>query len=215
MRISDLSRQTGLPVATIKFYLRERLLPAGRPTSRNQAQYGDGHRRRLRFIRALTNILDFDLSSVRELLTAIDNERLSMRELYEIVNRVRFHDNAAEDQDVITDQASSDVDAFLKQLGWHVQPDAASRRRLVQILTALHSLGCESGMDFFLPYAEAAERLGLRELELLPLEGSTDRAAAVARAVLLDAALSAMRRMAQEHLVAMRFDDAAVDHGPA
>ena len=29
MRISDLSAQTGIPVATIKFYLRENLLQAG------------------------------------------------------------------------------------------------------------------------------------------------------------------------------------------
>lgn len=215
MRISDLSRQTGLSVATIKFYLRERLLPAGRPTNRNQAQYGDGHQRRLRFIRALTNVLKFDLSSVRELLSAIDNERLSLRELYDIVNRVRFRDDAIVDEDVNIDQASVDVDDLVSQLRWHVRPDAASRRRLAQVLTALKSLGCESGIDVFLPYAEAAERLGQRELELLPFDGTTDRAAAVARAVLVDAALAAMRRMAQEHLVALHFDEVVVDHQPS
>ena len=48
MRISDLSRQSGVPVATIKFYLREQLLPPGEPTGRNQAVYLDRHLRRSR-----------------------------------------------------------------------------------------------------------------------------------------------------------------------
>src|SRR6266540_3706180 len=38
MRISDLGRKSGVPIATIKFYLRERLLPQGKPTGRNQAE---------------------------------------------------------------------------------------------------------------------------------------------------------------------------------
>src|SRR5256886_17599843 len=46
VRISDLSRQTGVPTATIKFYLREHLLPPGAMTARNQADYGSEHLRR-------------------------------------------------------------------------------------------------------------------------------------------------------------------------
>src|SRR2546430_15817976 len=49
VRISDLSRQTGVPTATIKFYLREHLLPPGAMTARNQADYGSGHLRRVWF----------------------------------------------------------------------------------------------------------------------------------------------------------------------
>src|SRR2546430_9317670 len=47
VRISDLSRQTGVPTATIKFYLREHLLPPGAMTARNQADYGSEHLRRV------------------------------------------------------------------------------------------------------------------------------------------------------------------------
>ena len=53
MRISELSRTSDVPVATIKYYLRERLLPEGRRTSATQAQYDDSHLARLRLIRAL------------------------------------------------------------------------------------------------------------------------------------------------------------------
>src|SRR2546429_1914232 len=52
VRISDLSRQTGVPTATIKFYLREHLLPPGAMTARNQADYGSEHLRRVRVLPA-------------------------------------------------------------------------------------------------------------------------------------------------------------------
>ncbi|RAC11977.1 MerR family transcriptional regulator, partial [Burkholderia multivorans] len=53
MRISELSRRSDVPVATIKYYLREGLLPAGERTSATQAVYTDAHVNRLALIRAL------------------------------------------------------------------------------------------------------------------------------------------------------------------
>jgi hypothetical protein len=63
-------------------------------------------------------------------------------------------------------------------------------------------------MDFFAAYSEAAEQLIVKELDLLSTE-RPDRAAAVARSVLLEVALTAMRRMALEHHVALRFGEPA------
>src|SRR6059058_1127651 len=90
MRISDLSRKSGVPVATIKFYLRQKLLPPGTPTGRNQAVYDDRHLRQLLLIRAFTNIAQLDLSSVRELLDAISDEQLSLPGLYQVTERALF-----------------------------------------------------------------------------------------------------------------------------
>ncbi|GMA88788.1 hypothetical protein GCM10025868_40380 [Angustibacter aerolatus] len=45
-----------MPVATVKYYLREGLLPPGTPTSRTQAQYDEEHVRRLRLVRALLDV---------------------------------------------------------------------------------------------------------------------------------------------------------------
>ena len=38
MRISELSSVTGVPVPTIKYYIREGLLPRGERTAANQAR---------------------------------------------------------------------------------------------------------------------------------------------------------------------------------
>ena len=56
MRIGELSKAAGVPVPTIKYYLREGLLAPGELTSPNQASYGEAHIRRLRLIRALVDL---------------------------------------------------------------------------------------------------------------------------------------------------------------
>jgi DNA-binding transcriptional MerR regulator len=213
VRISDLSRQTGIPVATIKFYLREHLIPPGEPTGRNQAAYGEQHLRRLLLIRAFTTIGKLDLTSVRELLTAIEDPAMPLAQLYDVVNRVLVppEDPAPGELQGMTD-SRNDVDGFLADRGWKVESEAPSREHLAMVLTALRRLGCDCGMDYFAPYAEAAEQLAGIELDLL-VPDNPDRAAAVARSLMLDIAFGAMRRMAQENLVALRWGRAAT--GPA
>ena len=206
MRISDLSRQTGVPVATIKFYLREHLLPPGIPTGRNQAIYSKDHLRRLQLIRAFTNIARLDLASVRSLLSTIKDEQLDMRKLYELVNRTLFPEEPALGDIAGLERTRADVDKFIDKLGWQSQPDTPGRVTLARGIAALQGLGCDCGTDFLIPYAEAAERLAAHELDLLPPDGAeADRAAAVARSVLLEVALTSLRRMAQQHHVTLRF----------
>jgi DNA-binding transcriptional MerR regulator len=212
LRISELSRQTGVPVGTIKFYLREHLLPPGTPTGRNQAEYTDVHVRRLRLIRTLTVIGGLDLASVRELLINVDDERVSMPGLFEVVDRALFRDDLATGGGVDGGQARSEVDGLIDRIGWRVEAHAPSRRRLAQVLVALQRLDATCGVDVFAPYAAAADQLAMRELELLSpaaepaaLATRADRAAAIARTVLLEAALVALRRMAEQHHLADRF----------
>jgi DNA-binding transcriptional MerR regulator len=68
MRISELSRASGVSIPTIKFYLRENLLPQGTATARTQADYPEAHLRRLRLIQALTGIGGLKLRDVRDVL---------------------------------------------------------------------------------------------------------------------------------------------------
>lgn len=205
MRISDLSRHTGVPVPTIKFYLRERLLPPGEPTGRNQAVYGEAHLRRLRLIRAFTTIGQLDLTSVRTLLAAIENEMLPLPGLFDVVNRTQLpQEDPRPDEAAALRSAREDVEELIDKHGWQVDPESPVSIHLAQVLVALRRLGCDCGMDFFAAYSDAAEQLIVRELDLLSTE-HPDRAAAVARSVLLEVALTAMRRIALEHHVTQRF----------
>jgi DNA-binding transcriptional MerR regulator len=71
MRISELSRHSGVPTTTIKFYIREGLLPAGTRSHRNQATYDEDHLRRLDLIRPLREVAGLSLATVRNVLEQV------------------------------------------------------------------------------------------------------------------------------------------------
>lgn len=63
-----LSAESGVPVGTIKFYLREQLLPPGERTSPNQARYTEAHVRRLKLVRALIETGGCSVAEVRRVV---------------------------------------------------------------------------------------------------------------------------------------------------
>ncbi|MGH1562450.1 MerR family transcriptional regulator [Mumia sp. DW29H23] len=73
MRISELAQASGVAVATIKYYLREGLLPAGRATSATQAAYDDSHLQRLRLVRSLVEVGGLPLAKVRAVLDVLED----------------------------------------------------------------------------------------------------------------------------------------------
>jgi len=75
MRMAELSAETGVPVATIKYYLREGLLPSGRRIGPNQAHYSREHLKRLRLVRALREIGGLSLAQVADVLAVLDGGR--------------------------------------------------------------------------------------------------------------------------------------------
>ena len=80
MWMSELSSRSGLPVPTIKYYLREELLHPGEAVGATRARYDDSHVRRLRLVRALTEVAGMRLEDVRRVLVAIDDPSLSFHE---------------------------------------------------------------------------------------------------------------------------------------
>ncbi|MFG1780396.1 MerR family transcriptional regulator [Micromonospora sp. NPDC049051] len=204
MRISELSRQSGVSVPTIKFYLREGLLPAGLPTGRNQADYSDRHLRRIRLIRTLTGIGGLDLSSVREILAAIDDEDVTMRDAYKVLDRTLYLDGSTTLGRAAVDCARTEVADLADALGWSNEATPAGEV-LAHVLAGLRSLGCAAEATFFVPYARAAEQLVMTEFDLAADEGETEKGPALVRSVLFGVALSALRRMAHERHVALRF----------
>ncbi len=212
MRVSELSRASGISVPTIKYYLREGLLPTGVPTARNQADYGEPHLHRLRLIRVLVDVGGLDLASVKAVLDAIADERLSAHELLGVAHHALGPppDTAPVDDDV--QQAREEVDAFLRGMGWRVSAEAPSRRKLADALVALRRLGRDVDTSVFDPYAQLADQLAARELASAPADEQATRAelveGAVVGTVVYEAALVALRKLAQEHHSARRFGPA-------
>jgi DNA-binding transcriptional MerR regulator len=212
LRISELSAASGVPIPTIKFYLRERLLPPGRPVAANQADYGEDHLRRLRLIRALAEVGGLPLATVRKALEAVDDQRLPMHEALGIAHRALAPDpGTTHDPGVL--EAREEVDRFLGELGWQVSRDAPGRHELAVALATLRRLGWpEASVRSFERYAEVADRLAVAEVRTTT-PGGASRVETMERVVIgtvvFEAVLSALRRLAHEHHSAARFRSSA------
>jgi DNA-binding transcriptional MerR regulator len=75
MKISELSERSGVPVPTIKFYIREGLLPPGESTAKNQAVYGEAHLERLDLVRALKEEAGMSVATIARVLASADGAR--------------------------------------------------------------------------------------------------------------------------------------------
>ena len=208
MRISELRKASGVPIPTIKFYLREGLLPQGRLVAANQAEYDQDHVRRLRLIRALVEVGGLPLATVREVLEAVDDPELPIHEALGTAHRALGPDLGQEDDPEVGD-ARAEVDRFLQGLGWEVSPDSPGRHELAVALDTLRRLGWPNAdARLFTRYARAADRLASAEVQKATPAGAT-RAETMERAVIgtvvFEAVLSALRRLAQERYSAARF----------
>ena len=113
-----------------------------------------------------------DLSSVRTLLAAIDDDRLSLAQLFGVLHDVLRHDDPPDEPSAARERAGLDVDDLIGRLGWEFDRITPGHRYLIRVLATMRCLGCDSGMDVFVPYAEAADRLARCELEILAQEGA-------------------------------------------
>lgn len=200
MRISQLSGESGVPVATIKFYLREHLLHDGLLTSATQARYDETHLARLRLIKALMGPGGLTVAATRRVLQAIESPPVST------------HDLLGAAHEAVTDVVETPVDltrahALMERWGWSIEEkDCHTHETLARSLEALDAA------DFPLPdealdaYAQAMAAVAEGEVESVP----TDSAAAAVRyvvlgTVLVEPLLLTLRRMAQQQASGRRF----------
>jgi DNA-binding transcriptional MerR regulator len=205
VRISELSRASGISIPTIKYYLREGLLPPGSPTAPNQATYSERHLRRLRLIGMLSDIGGMSLRAARAVLDAIDDERVGMHELLGVAHHALGPSPDAHDPAPDVLEARAEVDRFLADLGWHVGRGAPARWSLARALVTLRRLGRDADAKVFAPYARAVDRLAAKEVAtVVPTSRAEAVEGVVVGTVVFETALVALRRLAQEHHSAQR-----------
>lgn len=83
IRISELAERADVPVATVRHYLREGLLPEPVKTSRNMAYYPPEFVERIRLIKQLQEDRFMPLRVIRELLDSANGDVERLRELAE------------------------------------------------------------------------------------------------------------------------------------
>lgn len=214
MRISELSRRSGVPLPTIKFYLREGLLQGGARTAPNQATYDEDHLIRLRLIQIFTDIGGANLGAVRTILQAINDPHLPLHDLCSVVHRTLYTKqpvaSGGSEQREVRD-ARERVDKYVDSLEWHIAADSPGREVLAGVMAALWRFGWECDVTILDPYAAAADQLAKEEIDYIPNDVTRAEAAAtvVIGTMLFETALIAMRRLAQEHYSFQRFGTGA------
>ena len=192
MRISELSRQAAVPVATVKYYLREGLLHAGELTSATQARYDDSHVARLRLVRSLLGPGGLSVARAREVLRAIDDPPESPYELLGVAATAVRHP--------VEVHPHPEVHALVERWGWPVEEDACPEHQvLADALDGLRAAGFESPPGLLDRYAAAMDEVAEVELAHVP----DDSLAAAVRYVVLGVVLNepvllAMRRLAEQ-----------------
>jgi DNA-binding transcriptional MerR regulator len=207
VKVSELSRTSGVSVPTIKYYLREGLLPPGEATSApNQADYGDGHARRLRLIQVLTQLGGLTVARTRDVLAAIENERLPVAQLLSVVQRAMAPEPADPSAPGVA-EARAEVVSYLRRRRWGLPDDLPGVEVLARALAALRDLGRDVDVEVLRPYADLADVLAKREVATIPADAARAEAveAMVVGTVVFEAVFDALRRLAHARHAARRF----------
>lgn len=207
MKVSELSQRSGFPVATLKYYLREGLLPPGERLASNQASYDEGHLRRLRLIRVLQEVGGLSLTAIREVTRKLDDPAAQTLEVLPVAldaQASRTTEQLAAEAGSEWQATAREIDTFLEQVGWATRPDSTARKRLVDALLALREQEPDLPVTAFFPYVRAAGEMAQNEVAHLmgALEAGPAEAveAVIMGTVLWEPVFASLRRIAHESL---------------
>ncbi|WP_433574674.1 MerR family transcriptional regulator [Nocardia brasiliensis] len=214
--MAELSRVSGIPTATIKYYQRAGLMHSGEIVKPNQALYDDSHLRRLALIRALIDVGGLSISQTQQVLAAIDNPDLPVRSVLSVFQRsmsrvvpIDEYDSvdALPDGPYVQDElarlaeARQVVDALVERWGWHVAPENPMRGSVAGVIAPFAHLlpAAFENKELLDAYAQAATIVARADLGEVAKGGDRESMLEIATigTVLGDALLGALRRLAQ------------------
>jgi DNA-binding transcriptional MerR regulator len=180
LKISELAERSGVPVATIRHYLREGLLPEPVKTSRNMAYYPPEFVDRIRLIKQLQEERFMPLRVIRELLERGDAEPERLQAMLDLEDRILERALAGERERVPSDEVRDRYDIprevldRLAELGI-LSPNGVgyspSDVRIIEAITRFRAGGYDERLGFTvydtLRYKQALEPLVAEEVDVL------------------------------------------------
>ncbi len=199
MRMAELSAESGVPVATVKYYLREGLLPPGERTSPNQARYSATHVQRLRLIKALTEVGGLSLASVGTVLEAIDGDQTPHRTMG--VVQEELAGPAPQVSEEAAEWAWELLDGIVRHNGWgELKRKHVAVENLVAALATAKELGHDKLAEHLEEYAHLAIRVAELDVDTVTGLTSYDKIieAGLVVTVLGDRIFAGLRHLGQE-----------------
>lgn len=207
LTVSDLARHSGISVSTIKYYLREGLLPQGDLAAQSRQYYGQRHLDRLAVIRALRDMAKIPIEMVRQLVGVLDQGGNPTFELIamaiDALGRRRTRETAIErgvKQELLQLLASRRI---------HARPTSGALRDLTASVVILRRFSPGLHVKQLIPYLDYSLSLAEKEVTANAdnVLSNPDRAltTAVLGTVLWEPLIVATRRIASEHFAGLVF----------
>jgi DNA-binding transcriptional MerR regulator len=160
VQLKELSEGTGISAASIKFYLREGLLPAGESVHATRARYSARHVSRLRVIHALRAVVGLSIEQIRPLMKLADDGAPRL-EILAAVQRTVLGLTAVNKK--TGDVRTRAGDAVVRLRNW---PDAPSdaRTALDAHVALMESLGVPVTTELLDAYSKALDAIADRDI---------------------------------------------------
>lgn len=171
LQLKELSERSGVSAASIKYYLREGLLPAGEAIHATRAQYSARHVERLELIQSLRRIVGLNIEQIRGLLKMADDGAPRLVLLAAVQRVVLDLDTpAASSGEVRTPPA----DAVVRLRNWPDYPSDA-RNALNAHLELMESLDIPVSGKLLDTYSKAMDDVAGLDIAVTTATGSVDQ----------------------------------------
>lgn len=207
--VSELAERSKTPVSSIKFYLREDLLPPGDLGASHRAFYGEPHVRRLRLIQVLREVAGLAVPAIRDICKLLDAEggRDLSRVVAHVIDALGRREPLASEGEAVA--ARREVLEMLEARGIRVRRNAKAVVDLADALVGLRrTLGADFSATAFVPYLEAMRALAESDFAAnghLATDAASAAVGATLATVLWEPVLLLLRRIAHEHAAAQMF----------
>jgi DNA-binding transcriptional MerR regulator len=205
MRISELSRRSGVAISAIKYYQREGLLPEGERSSPTQVSYGIPHVERVRLVRALIETGGLSVAAVKAVISAIDDEDAPLATTFAVAQHAMGAPRTAESS--ASEHSRDAVRDLARALEWRFSDDNPGFDTAGRALDGLSAIHFAPSLDYLRAYADAAASVAVADLEALSTRSGRDATAElmVVGTVLGDPLFAGLRRIAHEDATSALF----------
>ena len=199
MLVSELAERADVPLATVKYYLREGLLPPGDVVGPRRAEYDETHVRRLQILRALREVGGAPVSALQTIVDAVDDES---QPVHQVLCQISDALSPPLPVDGPGAAAREMVDDVIARAGWTgVRPDAEARDRLAALIQLVSGDLLTVDEEILGYYAKLADELSRTEIAFV--DTMKDRKGMledmVAGEAVFGEILTLLRRLGHEH----------------
>jgi DNA-binding transcriptional MerR regulator len=169
VKLGELARESGATTATLKFWMREGVLPSGELRNQTTAVYGQRHLDRIALIQTLRTEFDAPIAGIRELTALIDRPDAVPLDIMEACQVIATGLAVGEAHD----EYAGIIGELHDRVGW-IRFDSLAAGALAHALAASARVGYPYRIEVLEEYARMLGPIAETDLGLIQPEGTLD-----------------------------------------